>query len=117
MDTSFSKWLTEKKGYSTKSASDAASRCRRIERTFALSLDKALSTETGFKKLRERISDEVARLMIRNGATVSEKVTQLMMRNTDRVYAARGAHRLALKLYFEFLGRKPQQDRRGISVV
>ena len=87
-DVDFSKWLKKEKEYSVKSTSDALSRCRRIERTFAVSLDKTLSSESGLERRRERVSNEAERLV---------------GKDKNKLYTARGAHRLALKRYFEFL--------------
>lgn len=86
-DAEFVEWLKKKKGYSGRSASDAASRCRRVSRVFKVSLDDALSKEEGFESLRQRVTKETSRLVKSGGSE----------------YSARGAHRLALKLYFEFL--------------
>ena len=87
-EADFSKWLKKEREYSHKSTSDALSRCRRIERIFGVSLDKKLSSESGFEGLRDRVSNE-SELLVGNGKR--------------KLYTARGVHRLALKLYFEFL--------------
>jgi hypothetical protein len=58
MDAEFQRWLVSEKGLGEKSARDVLSRCRRIERTFAVSLDTIVQSRKAVEELSERLSSE-----------------------------------------------------------
>ena len=87
-EAEFAKYLKVRRRYSLRSASDARSRCKRIEKVFHVSLDTLSSSDGEYEGLLGRITSEVHK--ISKGSTSAQ-------------YAARGAHRLAVKLYYEFL--------------
>lgn len=58
MDNQFKNWLVETKGFGKKSAGDVLSRCRRIEKTFGVSLDKIIHLESEVRNLHQRLQEE-----------------------------------------------------------
>jgi hypothetical protein len=51
----FLKWLLHNRGCTQKPAHDALSRCKRLEGTLAVPLDKAVSSQTAFNAALERV--------------------------------------------------------------
>jgi hypothetical protein len=52
---SFQTWLVAKRAFGRKSAQDAASRCKRVEKTLGMPLDRVVSSQEAFNTALQRI--------------------------------------------------------------
>jgi hypothetical protein len=83
-------WVIEKVKCSPKTARDAASRCRRVERLLNVKLDDAIRNESGFKTIRARL----------------EKEKSLYIKRAMNERVAKATLVRAVKLYHQFLNSK-----------
>lgn len=86
----FVDWVIMRVKYSQKTASDAASRCRRVERLFNVKLDSAVRTQKGFEAICQRLKKEINSYVKPKGDKRVAKATLTR----------------AVKLYHEFLNSK-----------
>jgi hypothetical protein len=86
IDRNFQNWLENSKELAPKSARDVLSRCRRIERTFEISLAETIKTKEDANLLCERLGKESS---------------SLFAPTTNKVYAT-AVLRRAVNLYSEY---------------
>jgi len=88
IDDKFKEWLIKKVKLSSKTASDASSRCRRIEKIFNINLGNAAKSMNGLEKVLERLNTE-------SNAYIKPSVKNR--------YAAKATLVRATRLYHQFL--------------
>lgn len=98
INNNFRKWLIEKVRYSNRSANDAASRCRRVEKLLNVELNVVVRTEKGFEMMRERLR-KGKNSYFKPGINIGKAIDTLIR---------------AVKLYHQFLnwttGQPPARD-------
>ena len=90
IDNDFVEWVIKKIKCSQKTARDAASRCRRVEKLFNVRLDNAVRTQKGFEMIRQSLKKEM---------------NSYVKPGTNK-WAAKGTLTRAVKLYHQFLNSK-----------
>jgi len=80
---SFRSWLLANNRYTINAASSVLSRCRRVERDLALSLDASVRTSFGYAEVVARIQEE----LLTNESDKTRKEGQASLVSATRRYA------------------------------